>query len=389
MEFTKAKKEEKNTIKNLWQYSFTDNGEYVDYYFDERYNYDYNFVIRDNQNILSSLQLNPYILKSYGTDYDISYIVGISTLPEQRGRGITSHLIKKTLNHIYENGEHFTLLMPIDTSIYTRYGFINIADMMNTTIDLQKIPIYKNNDFIVKRVHDTSNIKDLITIYNKCSQKWGFHLTRNHHYYKNILQETKLEQGNIFIVYKEDIPLSYMIFFPKNILGEKGYIRELLSTNSLGVMKLLNIVKNHYTQIKQVVIDTPITIDISKVLKSDNKITKKISPFIMGRVINVDKSFDILHQNIKSDISISIKITDEIILQNNAVYKISNSNIQKYPIETPHDIAMDISDFTSLYSGYLSLEQYMFNTEKKISEDVIASLYKLFTHHNNYFNDYV
>lgn len=84
---------------------------------------------------------NPYKIDINGNISDTAYIVGISCDAVNRGRGYVSALIKETLKDRYLKGEDVSMLMPIDTNIYTRYGYANIADMIELDIPLDRIKI--------------------------------------------------------------------------------------------------------------------------------------------------------------------------------------------------------------------------------------------------------
>ena len=134
-----AREEDKKIVKQLWSYSFQDSQSYVDYYFSDRYKASNNIVLEDNQTIVASLLINPYTLVLDGEEKKLSYIVGVSVFPEYRGKGYSSFLMKQTLSLLQERKDEMVLLMPIDTSIYRRYGFINTFFDHSFKIQLGKV----------------------------------------------------------------------------------------------------------------------------------------------------------------------------------------------------------------------------------------------------------
>ena len=97
MEFLISTSEkEKTQVKNLWKYCFDDTEEYMDYYFTKRYEFENNYIIKDADEVISSLMANKYSLKINDEIKNVSYIVGVFSSPVYRGGGYASILIKRT-----------------------------------------------------------------------------------------------------------------------------------------------------------------------------------------------------------------------------------------------------------------------------------------------------
>ena len=87
-----AKEEEKDNIKEIWNYCFNDEESFVNYYFNNKYNNNNTIVACEDKDIVSSLQLNQYKIKLNDKEYEVSYVVGVSTFPQVRGRGYMKKL---------------------------------------------------------------------------------------------------------------------------------------------------------------------------------------------------------------------------------------------------------------------------------------------------------
>jgi hypothetical protein len=57
---------------------------------------------------------------------------------------LTTKLLNKALEEAYNLGEKISLLMPIDTAIYRRYGYENCFSLYSFEVNLSDIE-YKNN----------------------------------------------------------------------------------------------------------------------------------------------------------------------------------------------------------------------------------------------------
>ena len=89
-----AKEEEIDDIKEIWNYCFNDEESFVNYYFNNKYDNNNTIVACEDKDIVSSLQLNQYKIKLDGKEYETSYVVGVSTFPQVRGRGYMQKIME-------------------------------------------------------------------------------------------------------------------------------------------------------------------------------------------------------------------------------------------------------------------------------------------------------
>ena len=118
-----AKEEEIDDIKEIWNYCFNDEESFVNYYFNNKYDNNNTIVACEDKDIVSSLQLNQYKIKLDGKEYETSYVVGVSTFPQVRGRGYMKKIMEYSLNELYKRNQLVSILMPIDYRLYRKYGY--------------------------------------------------------------------------------------------------------------------------------------------------------------------------------------------------------------------------------------------------------------------------
>ena len=95
MEIRQAKSSEKKAIIDLWEYCFDDTQEFVEWFFRDRYQDDNTLVLYNKDRVCSALQLLPYNIAIRGREMSTSFMVGVSTWPEDRGQGYISKLLQK------------------------------------------------------------------------------------------------------------------------------------------------------------------------------------------------------------------------------------------------------------------------------------------------------
>lgn len=394
MGFRYADEKDRQIVKELWMYSFNEDASFADYYFENRYSKDYN-ALWDEDEVKASLQLNPYTVSIKGKNEKTSYVVGISVYPEYRGQKLTTKLLKASLLDLIERGEAISLLMPIDTDIYRRYGYENCFDMEIYNLSIKDIKIRKDRAEKTKRIREITkqDIKDIQHVYSSASQSWDNYIERDENYFKELFKEVKSEGGEIFVSYgKDEEPTGYMVFYPKFEGGSKGFVREMFYESSSSLNTFLSIIKSHSTQFKEVEIYQEKNSYLKDFWGYDNKIKVNIKPFMMARIIN--PALFLNNMDIKNKIPLKMKIVDTFLDINNKVFIISENDVIESNDENNIDFIIDIGALTQIALGYIGIENAVF-TEKIVflesekKENIVSALKEIFPKTKSFINDYI
>ncbi|HGM3391379.1 TPA: enhanced intracellular survival protein Eis, partial [Clostridioides difficile] len=225
MEIRYAKEEDIESIKEIWSYCFNDTESFMKYYFNDKYKSENTVVALDEGKIISSLQLNQYKLLLNNKVYNTSYVVGVSTLPEGRGTGYMSKVIKFTLNELYKKGQLVSILMPIDYRLYRRFGYEHCYDQIEYTINTDDLKNFKSSGKMIKS--NLSQIDDLIRIDRAFLNEVNGNVLKDEHYYKNLFKEIQSEDGFLYI-HEGNEKDGYIVYF---INEDKMFVRELFYKN--------------------------------------------------------------------------------------------------------------------------------------------------------------
>ncbi|EGT3846505.1 GNAT family N-acetyltransferase [Clostridioides difficile] len=394
MEIRYAKEEEIESIKEIWSYCFNDTESFMKYYFNDKYKSENTVVALDEGKIISSLQLNQYKLLLNSKVYNTSYVVGVSTLPEGRGTGYMSKVMKFTLNELYKKGQLVSILMPIDYRLYRRFGYEHCYDQIEYTINTDDLKNFKSSGKMIKS--NLSQIDDLIRIDRAFLNEVNGNVLKDEHYYENLFKEIQSEDGFLYI-HEGNEKDGYIVYF---LQEDKMVVRELFYKNIDALKSMLKFIYNHNTQCKIVTISTPTIDKIRFILDNPKDSDIKIKPFMMGRVINVKKFIEDI--DIEKDInsSFNLLIEDKFIDENNGLFKISIQNkkvsveqLDKKGAEKPQedfDIKLDINTLTQLSFSYIDVNEAIFlNDIKDVSEETLETLNCIFSKKNNYINEYI
>ena len=380
-----AKECDKDNIIEIWNYCFNDGPKFTDYYFKNKYKNYNTIVVEEETDIVSSLQLNQYEIKLNDKVYDTSYVVGVSTLPQVRGKGYMKHIMHFTLNELYKKDQLVSILMPIDYRLYRKYGYEHCYDQIEYEIDIEELRGFKS-DGILKKA-SLNNIEEMIDIESSFLKNLNGRVVRDKNYYENLFKEIESEDGYIYI-HKNHESDGYIIYF---INGESIFVRELYYKDMNSLKGMLRFLYNHNTQCKKVVISSPVDDKIRFILANPRTATMKLKPFMMGRVINLKKYLESLDIKCTESASVSISVKDDYIKENNRVFKISLEN-NKLSVEAgnfDYDVEFNINTISQLAFSYINAREAYLLNDLEENKKVIDLLDLIFTKKDNYINEFV
>ncbi len=373
LEIRFVSEKEKQQVEDLWRYCFSDSEEFVEYYFAERYSANNTMGLFVNEKLEAALQLNPYNLVIGDIITEARYVVGVSVWPESRGKGYMTELIRETLNLQYQRGEEFSLLMPIDTNIYSRYGYVNCFERHEFVLDLSRIEA-KPMEYEIKRVdvHQVESIErvmhNLSYVYYEVISSNHSYISRNSRYWKNKIAELAIDKGDFFTVCDGVYVKGYIMLIAKNPDGV-GNVFEMAFCDEKAYHTLMGLIKSHSTQFSKARISTPQPSEFGLMTRYDNQVQHQVKPFMMGRVINAEKILDMIlfkreifgNGNKPSDKMLAIEIRDDYISDNNFVLRAQNGDyvdiVRDLSMEENYDakIKMSVAELAQLYTKTVTL----------------------------------
>ena len=118
---------DKATLKNIWQSGFFDDQNTVDTFFDKGENLFKCLVYADGEKPVAAMYIFDCTLNRGENGYKSAYLYALSTLPEYRGKGIMTSLIKYAEDYLGEKGYDYLFLAPSENSLckyYEKLGFL-------------------------------------------------------------------------------------------------------------------------------------------------------------------------------------------------------------------------------------------------------------------------
>lgn len=369
-----SKPEDLIEIRKLYQSAFEDTQAFVDYYFENKVKNDKVALIKEDDKLVAMMHLNAFVVKFNEQRYPISYFVAVATDQAYRNKGYMGKLMSYALKKLYADGETFSLLMPIDSRIYERYGFGFVEDHLKIECNTALFMVEKAMGQY--KVASKDDIQVLTSIYDRYSRRFDLISYRNEDEFEKLWKELMTEQNQIILFDDGYI----MIFYDHGVLS----VREFVANKEQTFKEMLNYLQEVSNNGKVIIYDhisSPIKYFLPNI--AENMLTLK--PFMMARIINV-MDFLIKNSQLFED-AVSIKLIDMDIEDNNRCFRIVDGKVDVISDED-YDVAMDVKTLTQLAFGYIGhddIEQLSSVNHFKNKKAII----RVRRHKAHFFNEYV
>ena len=212
---------EKQNIRPLYEKCFDDEKELVDYYFEKRLPDNFVAVNEKDGQIVSAMHLIPKraIVGKYKTN--VMYIYGVGTLEEYRKQGFMKEMFCQVINDLFTNMAAFTYLIPSDDTnaeIYKKYGFEFVMDKCG--IKDEEVRKKPTHSLISRKVDNSDIVRLSIFAKSAIEKQYNVSLSKDRKYFKQIIELTQVEGGNVEIYVENRVIVGYRIWIDDEIIEE-------------------------------------------------------------------------------------------------------------------------------------------------------------------------
>lgn len=192
---------EHGRTRKLWEKVFAeDTREFLDYYYLYKIADNEIYVIEIDDEIVSMLHLNPYVVRIGARLESVHYVVAVATDKEYRSQGMMRTLLTKAMEDMKRRHEPFTFLMPADEAIYAPYGFEYIYEQRTCEL-VGKILPDADISFTEMAEADAWSVASYM---NQMLDNYMLAIWRDESYCIRMLAEQKSENGGILIARKDN-----------------------------------------------------------------------------------------------------------------------------------------------------------------------------------------
>lgn len=215
-------------LKKLHKMAFGDSDEYIDFFFKNRYIPQFSYVEESNNKIISVAYTRFINLFINSKDIKIPFLNGIATHPNFRYQGYSKKVINQALSHLEVHGFPFVLLHPFEHSFYENLGFTTISYVDKKTISNTPPTLIFPKDSFLKLNNDNytvsqinfDSLDDINIIYETKAKQYLAYNNRTLKEWENILIEHLSDNGFGYLIYKNMIPISYILIYSNNTVRE-------------------------------------------------------------------------------------------------------------------------------------------------------------------------
>lgn len=204
---TLANKNNIEQAKKLWEISFGDSKEYVDFVFSNHFTHENVLVYLEDSKVIGIVCFEPFTLKSKTQSIPVVYLFAFAVHPDYRSKGIGGKLLKGFHKHMEANGYAATILTPATESLFNYYRSHGYEDYFYTK--LASIPAsYLEKDTAATLV--PTNLADLSVVRDSFYLKHASQFASwNKSYLAFVNSELTLRSGGVARLSDDKGYLSY------------------------------------------------------------------------------------------------------------------------------------------------------------------------------------
>jgi predicted acetyltransferase len=365
MNISIASSKDTNQIKEIWKYCFKDPVNYVDFYFNNVFNPENTIVAKINENVIASMQLNPYTLNFKGDILDTVYIVGVSTTPQYRGHGVMSKMFDFAFEYLYKKGLPLAILTAEQPSLYQNFGFRHISSLKKYILPIENIIKYKTKlDIAIAKSSDYVNISK---VYNSYLSDSNLYLVRDYKHIEKLHLEVTVEGGNLYVIRDNTKVVGYFIA----LLTEKSlFVREAIFLTKEAIERFLTYAYYHKGQIERLIVITSDKENLEAKVQWDITCKIELAPYMLARIINSTSFVKSSELKKPND---SFKVVDKFLNENNGIFSINNNTLIK---ANNYNHQTDIGTFTQFLLGSIDGKYALFDNLVKTNDPKSIAMYK-------------
>ena len=338
----------------------------------------------EDESLISQIAIYPFEVNMHGNRIKMGGITGVGTYPEYANLGLMGDLIKKSLQSMKAENQIVSYLYPYSVPFYRRKGWEIISDKMTFTLADTQLPQVKEVPGHVERF-DVDE-PEIYEFYNKFARQRHGAMYRDELAWGEYWRWENEAERYAALYYDENNQAQGLCFYW--ILDEIFHIKELIYLNQEAHHGLWNFIAAHFSMIDQVSGNNfsgePIAFNLQ-----DSDIVETISPYYMGRIVDVS-AFLALYPFLDKSTAFTLNIHDDYAPWNDRLFGIywENDAIRIVEEVVGEVLTMDIATLSTLLFGYKTVNELAKLSRIQASKKALNILSKTVRVEKLYFSDY-
>lgn len=327
-------------------------------FFNDRYEHSKVYGLLNGDKLSSGMLSIPFKVNFHGVTYKMNGIGDVMSYPEFGGHGAITALMRQALADMRSDDVALSYLAPFSYEFYRRFGYEEVFDRAVYKIKNTDLPRVKLSEergqFLRLPLEDAISLIDEVYENNAQSRNGG--LKRENWWWHYLgLKHPRWQVG----VYLEDgqNASGYVIY---EAAGNTFKIQEIMYTNQLSYQYLQRFICQHESMFEEFEYASGDPKGFPDVMANPYVVNVKIMPYMMARIINLQKFVD-TYPFIQKVKSLRLGVKDELIPQNNGIWRlkvnVNGTSFEKISENERNlaDIHLDIQNLTKVFMGYRQL----------------------------------
>ena len=334
----------------------------------------------DDKTMMSTFIISPFKVSFDGKECSMGGVGGVATLPQYRRRGGIRECMKLFLNDSFKSGCEFSYLYPFSTAYYRKFGYELGVETNVYKINLSFIPNFDVKGYCVLSEPTDNHLDDIKALHAEWEKKYNMMIINREYEYGFITESSPFKDLVYTYIYKDEsgTPKGYMRF---NIDSDRVLnCRRMIFTDAEGFKGLMNLARSFASDHPAIRFILPTDFYLRDFFPEWSLGAGEVSALLrgMGRVVCVKKVLEMARY--KGDGEIRIKIADNIIEENNRIFKVVFKDGKAVSVTSEtgeYDVAMPVSDFSRLITGCLETEKVDFleKVDVKCDSDLLSKVF--------------
>ncbi|MCI8342316.1 MAG: GNAT family N-acetyltransferase [Firmicutes bacterium] len=331
----RARPEDIEAFKELWNMSFSDSENFRKWFFENRFVPDYSICIEEDGKIVSEAQSIPCHIKIRNAVLNGAIMVGACTHPDYKKRGYMKEIYTGYMNMVHDMGVVLCAHTPAVLRTYFYVGHLPVSD--TAFLEIEKASASSKPHFT--EFDQREHVSALMACYANATKKYSGIINRSFADFRLKMEDYAADGGKCVAVYENGCIKGYGVYYdtPEMVYGEEIIAAD--SENEQKVVDALTYIGNGKTVKIKLPPDT-------KSFSPQGKITT--APRNVLGLANVRE----LLKAVGHGLDFAVEVSDSVVPENNGVFSLKGEKTNRAPA-----FSTTAGNITQWLVGYRSIKE--------------------------------
>ena len=316
----------------------------------------------------------PFRQRLHGQWLEMGGVASIATCLEDRGRGFIRRIMSEIFQELREKGVPLATLYPSVYAFYRKFGYEIVSEKRTITVaNAPQLIVEPRQKGKIRRGTEADHERVRELYERKAALTQGY-LDRNEAMWRDrILRVPYMnEPRRLYLWHDENgAAQAYLLLDPISDDG-KIRIKELVSLTADGIAALLTLMTQD-NLLKEWILETELEFPMPTLLHNP-RVETAVTPSFMARIVDVQTAWRTVAPVARSGRAV-LGVEDAMCEWNNGAWELTVENgrghVQAAGDRNAVQASGDISVWTQLFYGYLTLDQAIFSGKLTIYDETI------------------